>query len=200
MRSFTLSSSHSTNSFSLRQLTAADVSFALVRPLVFKYARLRNPATPYAALVVRSHFLNIASDDLAFSGISLSRANLCELLAMKLLAPFASSKVELVAVLMTAWSPLAGAPHDVVEEVKMVMGGDDEDVAQDPQCALEIAISTKAKNFLSAPLVQTVVTDIYRGRVIFSMAAHKSLLADNYKPRPIEMYNPRKAPFLDHYR
>lgn len=137
---------------------------------------------------------------MAFAGVSVSRANLCEILAMKLLAPFAASKVELVAVLMTSWSPLAGASREVVEEVRVMMGGEDDDVVQDPQCVLEMAIATKAKSFLSAPLVQTVITDIYRGRVVFSMASHKSLLADNYKPRAIEMYDPRKGPFLDHYR
>ena len=32
------------------------------------------------------------------------------------------------------------------------------------------------------------------------MASTHSVLADNYKPRAIEMYDYRKAPFLDHYR
>lgn len=53
---------------------------------------------------------------------------------------------------------------------------------------------------MSSPVVQTVVKDIYAGRVVFSMASTHSVLADNYKPRAIEMYDYRKAPFLDHYR
>jgi hypothetical protein len=64
----------------------------------------------------------------------------------------------------------------------------------------QIAISTKAKAFLSSPVAQEVVNDIYSGRIVFSMASKNSILADNYKPRAIKIYDYRKAPFLDHYR
>lgn len=63
-----------------------------------------------------------------------------------------------------------------------------------------MAIATESKHFLSSPLVQTIVDDIYYGRVVFSIASTHSVLADNYKPKPIEVYNVRRAPFLDHYR
>ncbi|KZT18116.1 hypothetical protein NEOLEDRAFT_1080972 [Neolentinus lepideus HHB14362 ss-1] len=184
---------------SWQQLTASDINFAVVRPLVFKYARLENLAVVYACLVVRAHFVSEAGSELAYAGVMLSRANLCEILAMKLLGQSASSKIQLVAVLTTSWNPLAGAPQDVVDQVKEALGGDEDDL-NDDQCALEMAIATKAKAFLSSPVAQTVVDDIYSGRVIFSMPANRSVLADNYKPRAIEIYDYRKAPFLDHYR
>lgn len=79
------------------QLTAADINFAIVRPLVFKYGRLENMAVIYACMVVRSHFLAEAESHLAYSGVNFSRATLCELLAMKLLGNFASSRIQLVA-------------------------------------------------------------------------------------------------------
>jgi len=63
-----------------------------------------------------------------------------------------------------------------------------------------MAITTHAKSFLSSPVTQKVVNDIYSGRVIFSTVANRSILADNYKPRAIEIYNPYKAPFIDQYR
>ena len=63
-----------------------------------------------------------------------------------------------------------------------------------------MAIATESKHFLSSPLVQAVVNDIYRGRVVFSMTSHNSVLADNYKPKAIEIYDVHHAPFLDHYR
>ena len=63
-----------------------------------------------------------------------------------------------------------------------------------------MAIATESKAFLASPLVQTVVNDIYSGRMVFSMTSNRSVLADNYKPRSIEVYDVRKAPFLDHYR
>ena len=64
-----------------------------------------------------------------------------------------------------------------------------------------MAISTSSKTFISSPLVQSVVNDIYAGHIVFSTAvSHHSLVADNYKQRQIEIYDCRKAPFLDHYR
>ena len=79
------------------QLTASDINFAIVRPLVFKYARLENMAVIYACLVVRSHFLGEAESQLAYSGVNFSRATLCEILAMKILGNFASNRIQLVA-------------------------------------------------------------------------------------------------------
>ncbi|OBZ72477.1 hypothetical protein A0H81_07646 [Grifola frondosa] len=179
------------------QLTASDINFAVVRPLVFKYAKLENMAVVYACFVVRSHFLSEAAENLAYSGVLLSRANLCEILATKLLGTFASSQLRVAAVLTASWNPLAGAPAEIIEEVKGIVG---EDGVHDPQCALEMAIATESKAFLASLLVQTVVNDIYAGRVVFSMTSNRSVLADNYKPRAIEVYDFRKTPFLNHYR
>ena len=67
----------------------------------------------------------------------LARADMCEILAMKLLNRFSSSKVQLTSVLMTSWDPLAGAPENVFEEVKTLMGGDSDEM-NNPQCALEV--------------------------------------------------------------
>ncbi|KAG7444146.1 receptor-activated Ca2+-permeable cation channel [Guyanagaster necrorhizus] len=181
------------------QLTASDINFAVVRPIVFKYSKLQNMAVVYACLVVRSYFLNEAEEDLAYSGLMQSRAMFCEILAIKLLNNFANNYIQLVAVLTTTWNPLAGAPSDIVDEVRQVLGGDDDDL-NSPQSALEMAISSESKHFLSCPVSQKVVNDIYSGRVVFSTAAHRSVLADNYKSRAIEVYDCRKAPFLDHYR
>ncbi|KAH9989483.1 hypothetical protein BJV77DRAFT_1151491 [Russula vinacea] len=182
------------------QLTASDVNFALVRPLVFKYARLRNPAIVYVCLVVRENFINVAEQDLAFSGVSFSRAILCEILATKLVHHFASKRIELVSVLTTSWSPLAGAADDVIEDVKTTLRKKDNSGVDDLQSALEMAISSKAKRFVASPIVQSVVNDIYSGRVIYSPSANRSIVADNYKLRAIEIYDGRNAPWLNHYR
>jgi hypothetical protein len=63
-----------------------------------------------------------------------------------------------------------------------------------------MAIATQAKAFLASPVTQQVVNDIYSGRVVYSVATYRSILADNYKPRAIEIYDPLNAPFLNHYR
>ncbi|KDQ24626.1 hypothetical protein PLEOSDRAFT_52386 [Pleurotus ostreatus PC15] len=181
-----------------RQLTASDINFSIVRPLVQKYARLENLSVVYACLVVRSYFLGASEDDLAYSSVMLTRANLCEIMAMKLLNGFAGNHIQLVAALTTSWNPLAGAMPDIIEDVSQALG--DEDVMNSPQSALEMAIATQAKHLLSTPVAQRVVNDIYSGRVVFSTVANRSVLADNYKPRPIEIYDTRTSPFLDHYR
>ncbi|KZP22753.1 hypothetical protein FIBSPDRAFT_890108 [Athelia psychrophila] len=176
------------------QLTTADITFSIIRPLVFKYARLDNMATVYACMVVRSYFLGEAESNLAYSGVNISRASLCEILAMKLLGYYAENKIHLVA----GWEPLAGAPDAIAKEVRASMGSQDE--PHDPQSALEMAVSTEAKAFLASPVVQSIVNDIYSGRVVFSTSGHRSMLADNYKPREIEIYDCTTAPFLNHYR
>ncbi|KZV66008.1 hypothetical protein PENSPDRAFT_585923, partial [Peniophora sp. CONT] len=66
------------------QLTASDINFTLVRPLVFKYARTNNPASAYVCLIVRDHFLSATENDLAHAGVKKARAHLREILAMKL--------------------------------------------------------------------------------------------------------------------
>lgn len=121
------------------QLTASDINFAIIRPLVFKYAALKNLAVVYACLVVRAHFIALAAADIAHASLMTSRADMCELMAMKLLRDFASSKVELAAVLTTSWSPIAGAPPEVVEEVRDSLGGKDENL-DDPTSALEVSV------------------------------------------------------------
>ncbi|KAL1744466.1 hypothetical protein HDZ31DRAFT_64060 [Schizophyllum fasciatum] len=186
------------SALSWEQLTASDVNFTVVRPVVLKYARLKNMAVVYACLVVRSYFLGEAEVNLAYSGVMTSRAMLCEILAMKLLSHFASNHIELVAVLTTTWSPLAGASHVVVDQVRDAYGGDEE--AAPEKSALEMAIATEAKKFLASPVTQQVINDIWSGRVVFSTENRSSVLADNYKPRAITIYNHRTAPFLDHYR
>jgi len=94
-------------------------------------------AIVYACLVVRSYFLAESETDLAYSGVMLSRATLCEILAIKLLSRFASNHIQLVAVLTTSWNPLAGATSDIIEEVKHALGGDDDDMNY-PQSAIEV--------------------------------------------------------------
>lgn len=93
-------------------------------------------AVIYACFVVRSHFLSEAEEHLAYSGVMLSRASLCEILAMKLLARFSSNPLQLAATLTASWNPLSGAPTDILNDVREAVGG--EDNMDDPQCALEV--------------------------------------------------------------
>jgi hypothetical protein len=106
---------------------------------VNKYARLKNMSIVYVCLVVRSYFLAQAETDLAFANMMLSRANLCEVLAMKLLSRFATNYIQLVAVLTTSWNPLTGANQDVIQEVKQSLNAHDDDMGSvNDQSAIEV--------------------------------------------------------------
>ena len=67
----------------------------------------------------------------------MTRAALCELLAMKLARCYANNKVMLATALTTGWRPTAGAPPDVAAEIQDSIGGHEEDL-EDSNCALEV--------------------------------------------------------------
>lgn len=161
----------------------------------FQYASAKNMSAIYSSLLVKSHFLELSEKNLAQAGTNASRAALCEQLAIKLLRRFASSRLELAAALTTPWSPLRGASAQLMDAAHL-RESDKREVSN----ALEIAIATSSKRFISTPLVQTIISDIYSGRLVLSIASNHSVLADNYKLRAIELYDVSKAPFLDHYR
>jgi len=58
---------------------------------------------------------------------------------MKLVHHFASNQIELVSVLTTSWSPLAGAADDVIEDIKINLGRKDDTGVDDLQSALEVS-------------------------------------------------------------
>ena len=66
--------------------------------------------------------------------------------------------------------------------------------------ALEVAITSGSKTFLSSSTCQKVVDAIYRGQVIYTPLSFVDILPDHYKHNPISLYNPRKAPLLNQYR
>lgn len=66
--------------------------------------------------------------------------------------------------------------------------------------ALEIAIISESKTFLSSNACQKVVNAIYEGRVVYTPSSFLDILPDHYKQKPIALYHPRKAPLLNQYR
>lgn len=132
-----------------RQLTASDVNFAILRPLVMKYAALHNLAIVYSCLVVRSHFLRLSDENLAHSNLNNSRAMLCELLAIKFLRHFASNHIQLVAVLTHSWNPLAGAPAQTVDQIKKVLSMKISDELNESSSALEVWLWINIKSMVS---------------------------------------------------
>ena len=135
------------------QLTAADVNYTTVQPLVRKYTRQSstpgtrgtgsyawtNLACVYACFVVRSHFLAQSAADVAHASTMMARAALCELLAMKLARFFANDSIALARALTACWVPTAGAPPEVLAEIRDAVGGAEVGL-EDPNCALEVRL------------------------------------------------------------
>ena len=66
--------------------------------------------------------------------------------------------------------------------------------------ALEVAIVSEAKSFLSTTACQKIVENVYRGRIIYTPTTFIDILPDHYKNRGISLYDPRRAPLLNQYR
>ena len=66
--------------------------------------------------------------------------------------------------------------------------------------ALELAIVSEAKAFLSSTACQRVVEAVYIGRIVYTPNSWLDIIPDHYKHRGISLYNPRKASVLNQYR
>lgn len=136
-----------------------------------------------------------------------SRADLCELLAIKLLSAYGSApqSLELLHVLTLCLNPFAGATTesftedegvDAAELARLLEWGQ-----QESSNALELGVFSKAKRFVRSPLVQQVIKAIYTGEVMYSPHSTHSFIKDDYKPKPtVEVYDWMRQPFLDHNR
>lgn len=152
-------------------------------------------------------FLTLAASDLSYAPLQSSRASFCELLAsqlhiytrmifltssVRLLRSFPHPEDEpaLAEELVHAWCAFEGAPADVWD----TLGEDKDDVLSTRSSALEasphlayaieltpqLAITSKAKHFLSLPLVQHLINEIYLGRLVYSPTSARALIADSY--------------------
>lgn len=140
------------------------------------------------------------------SNINASRADLCELLAIKCLSSFGgpSDRDQLLHVLTTAFNPFAGATLDAFHADEAV----DQDTLDElhefgrheSANALEVAVLSQAKRFVQDALVQQVISAIETGAVIYTPESTHALIQDNYKSRPVvQVYDWRHRPFLDHH-
>ncbi|SJX65465.1 related to YVC1-vacuolar cation channel [Sporisorium reilianum f. sp. reilianum] len=193
---------------SWEELTSVDLNFSLVRPLAIKYSNYRSIAILYCLMLNRIYFQREASRDLAFQSVNTTRAALCELLAMKLLRTFSNDGLELVTSLTASFHPLAGATYAELTELDLSSSHIDlEDITKHglapKQCSstLDLAIASSAKRFISTPLCQRCIDGIWNGKVVLApLQASHAILNDSYKKRPLSIYDPTKAPLLNHLR
>lgn len=178
------------------QLLAPDSTYTIVRPLTEKYLALQNQAIVFCLLLNKVQFSR-ESTQLSIATLSLTRATLCEILASRVLRGWSERSLPLATVLLTPWPLFQGASQEVIDRAREE--GDDELLKQGGT-ALEMAIISTSKRFIRSPSCQKVIEGIWSGRIIYTALNAHAFIADNYKKKPIQMYNPHKAPFLDHYR
>lgn len=137
--------------------------------------------------------------------VNLTRANLCELVAMKILRKHDEESTGrpglllLANILVAPFQPFQNAPPDICPERHNLdyfsQGG-----YEGKMTALEVAIISESKMFLSCSASQKIIDSVYRGRVIYTPTSFVDIIPDHYKHKPISLYDPRKAPLLNQYR
>lgn len=137
--------------------------------------------------------------------VNLTRANLCELVAMKVLrrhdeeATGKQGLLLLSKILVAPFQPFQNAPPEVCPAPRQwqynSQGG-----YEGKLTALEVAIVSESKTLLSGSACQKVIDAVYRGRVVYTPTPFLDILPDHYKHKPVSLYDPRKAPLLNQYR
>lgn len=142
---------------------------------------------------------------IAVRSVNHTRATICELLAIDLSSNYAKPEqtFHLVRLLTITYSPFMGCSpehfQDRISEEEMqelTELGDNE-----PANALEMAVLSESKAFLSTPVIQSILSALYEGTITYlPLARGNAILGDEYKQIGAEIYNPRKRPLLDHYQ
>ncbi|RDB20824.1 Calcium channel YVC1 [Hypsizygus marmoreus] len=179
-------------------LMAPDITYTLVQPLVERYLAIQrtgNMSVVFCFLLNRVHFLR--DDNITTATISRSRAELCEILAIRTFRDYGNSMLQLTLTLTATWPVYNGADPDVVSQARAERDDDLEDRVGN---AIEMAILGKAKRFIKSSSCQKVINAIWTGKCVYQAESSHSILSDTYKRTPIHFYDPHKAPLLDHYR
>lgn len=144
--------------------------------------------------------------------VNLTRALLCELVAEKILRrynehnPGPRGLLKLANILVAGFEPFQGAPEEVTDQSTHAMhywasqhrlhSGK----VERKLTALEVAIISASKSFLASSACQKVVDAIYRGKLVYTPTSFIDIIPDQWKKRPISLYDPRRAPLLNQYR
>ncbi|CCC06219.1 hypothetical protein SMACR_00436 [Sordaria macrospora] len=185
---------------SLDQLRDVRINISVVRPLVDKFYEQDDISIVYCLLVNRAQFLNEQSHLNNRQNVNYTRAMLCELIATRILRRYnehyegPEGLLVLAQILIAGFEPFQNAPPEIRQEVHAPTAW------HKTLPALEVAILSEAKIFLSSTSCQKIVDAIYEGRVIYSPSSFLDLIPDRYKQKPISLYDPRDAPLLNQYR
>ncbi|KAF2731073.1 hypothetical protein EJ04DRAFT_472594, partial [Polyplosphaeria fusca] len=193
--------------YTFDQLKEPRMNVLIVKPMVDRLYDEDDVSVVYCLLVNRLQFLREQSYQHHHQTVNLTRANMCELVAMKMLRKYDETfsgrqgLLSLSNILVAPFQPFSGAPESVRPErlqrkwKYMSQGG-----YEGKLTALEVAIISESKMFLSSSACQKIVDAVYRGRVVYTPTAFLDIIPDHYKHKPITLYDPRKAPILNQYR
>jgi len=141
------------------QLTAPDLTYTLVRPLVEKYITIQqegNLSVVFCCLINQVNFTR--DENMATQTISRSRAYLCEILATRIFRANANNLLNLTTALTTTWSVYSGADPNLISQAKQDR---DDDLEERVGNAIEMAILGKAKKFIKSSACQKVIDVIW---------------------------------------
>lgn len=156
----------------------------------------------YCLLVNRTQFLHEQSHLNNRQNVNHTRATLCELVATRILRRYSEDNegpdglLVLAHILVAGFGPFQNAPGDIRPESSTSSSWNYHATLP----ALEVAILSESKLFLSSTSCQKVVDAIYEGRVIYTPSSFMDIIPDRYKQKPISLYDPRAAPLLNQYR
>lgn len=193
--------------YSLDQLRAPRINAAVVRPLANRLFELNDVSVVYCLLVNKLQFLREQTFQ-AHQTITTARAQLCELVALKIFRRFDEENpghdglLLLSNMMVAGFEPFQNAPEDVIRDsyhtsrwTVQNRGG-----YERKSTVLELAIISDCKMLLSSPACQKVMDAIYIGRIVYTPSSFIDILPDFYKHKPITLYHPEKAPLLNQYR
>lgn len=162
----------------------------------------------YCLLVNRVQFLREQAYQTHSQTVNITRALLCEVVASRVLRRFDEDHggrgglLLLANILVTGFEPFQGAPPEIRQEIKVAthwavqrIGGYERKLT-----ALEVALISRSKSFLSSTASQRVVDAIYQGQITYTPTTFLDIIPDRYKNQPVSLYDPSKAPLLNHYR
>ncbi|KAK3939136.1 hypothetical protein QBC46DRAFT_388626 [Diplogelasinospora grovesii] len=187
---------------SLDQLRDLRINVSVVRPLVDKFYEQDDISIVYCLLVNRAQFLHEQAHLNNRQNVNFTRATLCEIIATRILRRFNEDNegpdglLILAHILIAGFEPFQNAP----EEIRRQVYADDTEARHRTLPALEVAIISESKMFLSSTSCQKVVDAIYEGRVIYTPSSYFDIIPDRYKQKPISLYDPRQASLLNQYR
>jgi len=197
--------------YSVDQLKSPRMNVAVIRPLVDHLYDPDDVSIVYCLLVNRVQFLREQSYQAHHQTVNITRASVCELIASRVLRRYDEDHegrfglLMLANVLVAGFEPFQNAPPEVIRDNRTAIHWTIRWHLARPEfqnmlTALEVAIVSEAKSFLSTSACQKIVENVYRGRIIYTPTSFIDILPDHYKSRGISLYDPRKAPLLNQYR